>query len=125
MIRENQAIILEDLNLKGMMNKKSHLGRSVGDLGWNEFSKQLIYKGKWYGCEVSKADRFFPSSKTCSSCGYVRHELKRDEIEWICPKCGAIHDRDHNAAINILNYSEYDGIHRNQRTGRVGAVKPL
>jgi len=122
MIRENQAITLEDLNLKGMMNR---FGKSIQDLGWNEFTRQLEYKGKWYGCIVIKVDRFFPSSKICSSCGYVHRDLQLGDEKWVCPKCLEEHDRDINAAKNILNYNEYGGIHRNQRAGRAGSVRPL
>jgi putative transposase len=119
MIDENQAIYLEDLNVKGM---QSRFGKQIQDLGWGEFIRQLSYKGIWYGCFVNKIDRFFPSSKTCSKCGWINNMLTLNDREWTCPKCGAKHDRDVNAAINILEYGRAD---RNLRTGRSGAVRPV
>ncbi|MDP1712598.1 MAG: RNA-guided endonuclease TnpB family protein [Candidatus Nanopelagicaceae bacterium] len=119
MISENQAIYLEDLSLKGMM---SRWGKKVGDLGWREFTRQLEYKGQWYGCQVNKIDRFFPSSKICSGCGHLLDYLMLSDREWDCPSCREHHDRDINAAKNILFYGRAD---RKLRTGRAGAVKPL
>jgi putative transposase len=113
MIRENQAIYLEDLCLKGMMGR---FGKGIGDIGWREFTRQLEYKGKWYGCKVEKIDRFFPSSKLCSSCGKIKNDLTLSDREWTCPSCQTHHDRDVNAAINVLEYGRAD---RNPRTGRV------
>ena len=119
MIDENQAIYLEDLNLKGMMGR---YGKSISDLGWGMFTRQLEYKGHWYGCLVNKVDRFFPSSKTCNKCGYINNRLSIKNREWICSNCNTHHDRDVNAAINIREYGRVD---RNQRTGRAGSVRPL
>jgi len=113
------SINIEDLNLKGMM---SRYGKSISDLGWNMFTRQLGYKGNWYGCNVNKIDRFFPSSKTCSHCGHINNDLTLRDREWTCKSCSAHHDRDVNAAINILRYGPAD---RNlvKRTGRVKLVK--
>ena len=112
LVGENQAIYVEDLSLEGM---KSRYGKSVNDLGWAEFVRQLGYKGTWYGCEIKKIDRFFPSSKTCSRCGWVKQNLSLSDRTWECPICLTEHDRDTNAAINVLEYGRAD---RNLRTGR-------
>ena len=94
---------------------KLRFGKSINDLGWAEFTKQLSYKGEWYGCEVEKIDRFFPSSKTCSKCGWVKQDLSLGDRVWECPACLAEHDRDINAAKNILEYGRVD---RNICAGR-------
>jgi len=112
LVGENQAIYVEDLNLEGM---KSKFGKSVSDLGWAEFVRQLTYKGLWCGCEIKKIDRFFPSSKTCSKCGWIKQDLSLEDRIWECPVCLTKHDRDINAAINVLEYGRAD---RNLRTGR-------
>ncbi len=119
LVSENQAIYLEDLSLKGM---QSRWGRKINDLGWNIFTKQLEYKGSWRGCLVEKRDRFFPSSKMCSVCGHINRNLTLDQREWDCCNCSTHHDRDINAARNILNYGP---VARKQRTGRVGVVNSL
>ena len=119
MVSENQAIYLEDLSLKGM---QSRWGRKINDLSWRIFSNQLGYKGNWYGCLVDKIDRFWPSSKMCSECGFINSKLTLKDREWICPKCGKHHDRDENAAKNI---KQYGTVSRNQWTGRVGVIEPL
>jgi len=118
MIDENQAIYLEDLNLKGMM---SRYGKQINDLGWGMFTRQLEYKGQWYNCLVNKIDRFFPSSKTCSNCGHINNNLTLKDREWICVNCSAHHDRDINAAKNILKYGSA-GRNLVKRTGRIGSV---
>ena len=119
MVSENQAIILEDLSIKGMMNR---FGKQLGELGWHEYTRQLSYKGKWYGCIVEKTDRFFPSSKICSECGFINDNLKLSDREWVCPSCSVHHDRDNNAAKNILEYGRAD---RNLRTWRGRAISSL
>jgi putative transposase len=101
-VQENQLIAIEDLNLKGMMKDK-HLAKSIGDLSWYEFSRQLEYKGAWYGCEIIKIDRWYPSSKTCSECGHVVETMPLYKRKWTCTNCQKLHDRDINAAKNILN----------------------
>ena len=101
LIHENQVICLEDLNVKGMV-KNHHLAESISECSWYEFTRQLDYKAKWYGRTVVKIDRFFPSSKTCSNCGFIKESLNLSERKWTCPKCGINHDRDLNAAKNIL-----------------------
>lgn len=101
LINENQVICLEDLNVKGMV-KNHRLAESISECSWYEFVRQLDYKAKWYGRTVVKIDRFFPSSKTCSNCGFIKESLNLSERTWTCPKCGITHDRDMNASKNIL-----------------------
>ena len=100
--RENQAISIEDLGTAGMVKLHS-LAKAILDMGWGEFRRQLTYKSKIYNNDLLVVDRFFPSSKLCSDCGYKLKELKLEQREWVCPKCGVVHDRDENAAINLLN----------------------
>lgn len=92
-------ICLEDLNLKGM---SKHFGKQIGDFGLYSFEQKLIYLSRIYGKRIKYINRFFPSSKTCSNCGYVNHELKLSDRSWVCPNCGKHHDRDFNASVNIL-----------------------
>lgn len=96
-------ICLEDLNVEGM--KQNHkLAKSVLDVGFFSFKRMLKYKADWYGKQVIEIDRFFPSSQLCSNCGYKWKGTKDLSVrEWTCPECGAHHDRDVNAAINILH----------------------
>lgn len=100
LVRENQAIAVEDLNVKGMMANHS-LAKSIGDASWAELVRQLEYKARWAGKTVLKIGRFEPSSKTCSACGHIIDKLPLSVRSWDCPACGAHHDRDINAAINI------------------------
>jgi putative transposase len=102
--RQFGVIGIEDLNVKGMM--KSHsMARSIADMSFHEFRRQLEYKGVAAGSRVIVADRFFASSKTCSQCGYKLEKLERSTREWDCPSCDAHHDRDINAAINLREYA--------------------
>jgi putative transposase len=100
LVRENQAIAVEDLNVRGMVRNRP-LARAISDAGWSELVRMLEYKCEWYGRTFVKVDRFFPSSKTCSDCGVVREHLDLSVRQWRCD-CGAEHDRDHNAAKNVL-----------------------
>lgn len=95
-------IAVEDLNIRGMM-RNPHLAKSIADVGWSQFLNFVEYKQKWNGGKLIRNDRWFASSKTCSDCGAVNHSLKLSDREWVCVSCGAIHDRDENAAINHLN----------------------
>ena len=83
------------------MMQNHHLAKSIQSASWNEFVRMLEYKAERYGKNVIKIGRYDPSSKTCSCCGYVKSDLLLNEREWTCPHCGARHDRDVNAAINI------------------------
>ena len=100
-VHENQVICVESLAVKNMV--KNHcLARAISDVGWGEFVRQLEYKSQWSGRTLVKIDQWFPSSKTCSECKQVVEDLPLDVREWTCPACGAWHDRDINAAVNIL-----------------------
>lgn len=96
------TIGIEDLNVRGMV-KNRHLARSVADMGFFEFRRQLEYKAAMRGGQIVVADRFYPSSKTCSGCGHKLEVLPLAVREWTCPVCGMRHDRDVNAAINLKN----------------------
>lgn len=101
-VRENQTIIIEDLNVIGMMNNHN-LAKHISSVSWGEFFRQLQYKCEWYGKNLIRIGRFEPSSKMCT-CGYVNKELKLSQREWICPNCGQHNDRDLLAAINIKRF---------------------
>ena len=103
--RENQAVAVEDLSVRGMM-RNGRLARHIADMGWHEFRRQLGYKCLIYGIRLTVADRFFPSSKRCSACGAVRAELPLGERAYRCPECGLGLDRDLNAARNLLGLLE-------------------
>ena len=100
LINENQVICIEDLNVKGIV-KNHHLAESISEMNFGEFRRILEYKASWYGRVVVKVDRFYPSSKTCNHCGYIKKDLKLSDRQWICPICGEVIDRDYNAACNI------------------------
>ena len=101
-ISENQVIVSENLQIQNMV-KNRHLAKSISDVSWYELTRQLEYKAKWNGREYIKIDTFYASSQLCSVCGYQNIETKDLSVrEWICPVCGAKHDRDINAAKNIL-----------------------
>ena len=100
---ESGLICIEDLNVSGML-RNHYTARSTSNASMGEIRRQLEYKTKWSGQQLVKVDRFYPSSQTCSVCGYQNKEVKNPKIrKWICPNCGAEHDRDINAAINIRN----------------------
>lgn len=104
LIRRADVLALEDLNVRGMM-KNHHLAGAMADVGMHEFKRQIGYKADWYGRTVVMADRFAPTSKTCSHCGSYRETMPLSVREWTCPDCGTHHDRDVNAARNILSFA--------------------
>lgn len=101
LIQENQLIVVEDLNVQGMV-KNRKLSKAIADCSWFEFVRQLTYKADWYGRVLHKIGRFVPTSKACSNCGHRLDKLPLSIRNWQCPQCGTQHDRDVNAAINIL-----------------------
>lgn len=101
LVRENQTIVIEDLAVHNMVKNRS-LARAISDASWSDFRTMLQYKAAWYGRTVIAVDRWYPSSKTCSRCGHVLDALPLGVREWVCPVCGDVHDRDVNAARNIL-----------------------
>jgi putative transposase len=101
LVKNNDIICIEDLNIKGMI-KNPKLSKHIQDASWGEFIKQLKYKAEWNDKEIVTIDRFYPSSKTCNHCGYVKNDLNLSERSWTC-KNGHVLDRDLNASINILN----------------------
>ena len=101
LVKENQLIAVEDLCVKGMLRSKRY-SRSIADASWGELVRQLEYKSDWYGRTLIKVDRFFPSTKTCSACGHIVESMNENIRDWECPSCGAQHDRDLNAATNVL-----------------------
>ncbi|PPT08528.1 Mobile element protein [Geitlerinema sp. FC II] len=101
LVRENQTVVVEDLSVKGMV-RNPKLAKHICDCAWGELVNQLDYKCQWYGRTLVKVDKWFPSSKLCSSCGHKMGSMPLDVREWDCPKCGTVHDRDINAARNLL-----------------------
>ena len=102
LLDENQVIAMEDLNVRDMMKNK-HLARSIQELSLHRFKEIIMYKANWYSRDTIQVDRFFPSSKLCSICGYKNDELKLSDRRWTCHECKTEHDRDRNAATNIEN----------------------
>ncbi|MEV0237086.1 RNA-guided endonuclease TnpB family protein [Nonomuraea sp. NPDC050786] len=100
LVRENQVIAVEDLTVRNMVKNRS-LARAISDASWRELRGMLEYKAAWYGRELVAVDRWFPSSRLCSACGVLRDKMPLNVREWTCA-CGAVHDRDVNAAKNVL-----------------------
>jgi putative transposase len=100
-MRENQTICVESLQVKNMV-KHPTLAKAIHDVGWGEFVHMLEYKAAWYGRTLVSIDKWYPSSKRCHACGHVLDSLTLDIRHWTCPECGSVHDRDVNAAQNIL-----------------------
>lgn len=119
LVREFDAIFSEDLNVAGL--KKTNLGKSISDAGWSEFVRQLEYKSRWYGKTFFKIDRFYASSQICSSCGHKDGKKALDVREWACSSCGAHHNRDLNAATNVLlkGYSDLTGLLVNETSAEL------
>jgi putative transposase len=101
LVRENQTVVIEDLSVRNMLRNHC-LARVISDAAWSELRRMLEYKAAWYGRTIIPVDRWYPSSKICSTCGRINPTLPLDVREWTCPGCGASHDRDINAATNIL-----------------------
>lgn len=101
LVETYDLISVEDLNVKGMV-KNHKLSKHIADASWGNFVTLLQYKCDWYGKELVKVNRFYPSSKTCGDCGWINQELKLSDREWTCKSCGVVHDRDVNASRNIL-----------------------
>ena len=132
LVNEFDIIVCEDLNVKGMI-KNHKLSKHIADASWGNFVTLLQYKCDWYGKELVKVNRFYPSSKTCSDCGWINQELRLSDREWTCKSCGVIHDRDWNASKNILkeglkNISagtvDYKGGEEIRPTSLAHSVKP-
>ncbi|MFF4875015.1 RNA-guided endonuclease InsQ/TnpB family protein [Micromonospora sp. NPDC000668] len=101
LVRENQTVVIEDLSVRNMLRNHS-LARAISDAAWSDLRGMLEYKAAWYGRKVVAIDRWYPSSKTCSTCGRINTTMPLAVRSWTCPGCGAVHDRDVNAAKNIL-----------------------
>jgi len=119
LIRESQSIYSEDLCVKGMM-ANHHLAKSILDSGWSEFVRQLKYKSEWSGVYFGQINRFFPSSKRCNACGWINESLTLADREWTCQNCGSKLDRDHNAALNILQLGKLQRTEGHSGTKRLG-----
>jgi putative transposase len=101
LVRENQTVVIEDLSVRNMLGNHS-LARAISGAAWSDLRGMLEYKADWYGRDLIVIDRWYPSSKTCSACGHVAASMPLNVREWDCERCGARHDRDVNAARNIL-----------------------
>lgn len=104
---ENQAVIVETLRVRNMM-RNHHLAKSIGDAGWSMFVSMLAYKLERQGKVLVRVDPWYPSSKACSNCGYRREKMPLSVRAWTCPSCGHVHDRDHNASLNLLKQGILD-----------------
>ena len=117
-------LAIEDLNVKGML-KNHKLAKAIANVGMSEFRRQLEYKSLWYRKTIKTVDRFFPSSKLCSCCGCVKHDLKLKDRTYKCDNCGSVIDRDLNASINIKNFEKstesYSGIYADGDKSFIGS----
>ena len=109
-INENQVIMREDLGVKNML-KNRKLSKAIHNVAWSRFNTMIDYKAQWHNREIITVNRFYPSSKTCSGCGYIYKALTLSERQWTCVSCNAQHDRDENACLNLYQY--YDKNHNN------------
>ena len=119
LVRKYDVIALEDLNVRGMV-KNHNLAKAIANVSFGEFNRQIEYKAQMYGKQIYRVDRFFPSSKTCSNCGCVQEKMPLHVREWTCPDCGAHHDRDINAATNLLRQAMSE-VTRGERSALVAS----
>ncbi|GAA3630138.1 RNA-guided endonuclease InsQ/TnpB family protein [Streptomyces chitinivorans] len=124
LVRENQTVVIEDLTVRNLL-KNGRLARAISDASWTELRSMLEYKCAWYGRDLVVIDRWFPSSKLCGACGTVREKLPLNVRTWTCEHCGTTHDRDTNAARNILAAGLAatacgDGVRPQRETSRTG-----
>ena len=119
--RENQAVVVEDLHVKGML-ANDNLARALSDVGFGQFRAQMEYKAKRYGTRLVIADRWYPSSRLCSVCGWKNEALTLKDREWTCPACGTHHDRDHNAALNLKRLATATALPEASPAGNGGAT---
>jgi putative transposase len=127
LVRNFDEIFMEDLNVSGML-KNRKLSRSIHEASWSSLISMIKYKSDWNNRNFHQISRWFPSSKTCSHCGHVLKELQLSTRDWICPECGTYHDRDLNAAVNILKQGQldcYDTILYSAATVEMGPKVPL
>jgi putative transposase len=123
LVRENQTVVIEDLTVRNLL-KNGKLARAISDAAWTDLRMMLEYKCAWYGRELVVIDRWFPGSKLCGTCGTVRDKLPLNVREWTCD-CGTVHDRDVNAARNILTAGLAasacgDGVRPQRESSRTG-----
>jgi len=119
LVRRFDVLAIEDLNVRGMV-KNRNLSKHISCASFGQFRRMLTYKCDWYGRELRVADRFFPSSKRCSSCGHIHEKMPLDVREFNCVECGQHHDRDENAAKNILQFAGGQPV-----KGRGELVRPM
>lgn len=122
LVNENQVIAVEDLNVKGMLANNS-LAAHIADASWSEFIRMLEYKCEWRGSHLLSCGRFDPSSRMCSACGRIQKEMPLSVRSWECPECGRQHDRDVNAAVNILNFAVASTVNGRGEKVRLASVE--
>lgn len=122
--RENQAVVIEDLNVKGML-ANDQLARAISDVGFGMFRSQIEYKAKRYGTRLVIADRWYPSSRLCSVCDWKNEALTLRDRQWTCAQCGTHHDRDHNAALNLKRLATATALPVASPTGNGGAASGM
>ena len=122
LVNENQVIAVEDLNVKGML-ANHRLAADIADASWSEFIRMLEYKSEWYGTHLLSCGRFDPSSKMCSACGQIQTDMPLSVRTWECPECGRRHDRDVNAAVNILNFAVASTVNGRGEKVRLASVE--
>ena len=121
LVRNYKRIVVEDLNIQGMVRNK-RLARAILEASWKSFLDKLRYKCEWYGVELEVVDRWFPSTKTCSSCGFVKPNMDLGVREYVCDNCNLVIDRDLNAAVNLNNYSSLKSSELKERGDEIRPV---